>query len=103
MDTRENWDYKIVVLENDQWDVRVPCKGAACLYTAIHAFVAGDYDIRHTTDNFVSIIIDKQDTPITLGLSPYFLTYVRIINRRSNTNTLQEYPSDSTDNEEDVE
>jgi hypothetical protein len=76
---------------------------AACLYTEIHAFVAGDYDIRHTTDNFVSIIIDKQHTPIMLGLSPNFLTYVRIFNRRSNTNTIQEYQSDNTDNEEVVE
>ncbi len=103
MDTLENWDYKIVVLENDQWDVRVPCKGGACLYTEIHAFVSGDYDIRHTTDNFVSINIDKQHTPIMLGLLPNFLTYVRIFNRRSNTNTIQEYQSDNTDNEEVVE
>ena len=82
---------------DDGWHelCRIVVPGDASLFNAVHAEVAGHYDIFHCG----AIILNQDITPAGLGMSIYFVNQVRI----SYDSIIDYSPmSDNTDSDEDV-
>ena len=82
---------------DDGWHelCRIEVPGNASLFNAVHAVVAGHYDILHRG----MIILTRDITPAGLGMSIDLLNHVRITD-----DSIIDYSpmSDNTDSDEDV-
>lgn len=91
-----NYEYTISVLD-DGWHelCRIRVRGNRSLFNAVHAVIAGDYDISYDGQ----IILTRDITPVRLGMNLYLLNHVVI-----RYDSIIDYPplSDNTDSEDEM-
>ena len=91
-----NYEYTIGVLD-DGWHelCRIEVRGNRSLFNAVHAVIAGDYDIFYGGQ----IILTRDITPVMLGMNLYLLNHVVI-----RYDSIIDYPplSDNTDSEDEM-
>ena len=91
-----NYEYTIGVLDAGWHELcRIEVLGNGSLFNAVHAVIAGDYDISYGGQ----IILTRNITPVGLGMNLYLLNHVVI-----RYGSIIDYPplSDNTDSEEEM-